>query len=307
MLNSIKAKQYFLILLPVLFLLLSNVSKCEYQVYYCGLREALLSAVLRSKGDPITVQYLVTVSTHLAVLLWYCSSHGSSLQSCPVLKSVSNFVVHHFRIAIISHWWAQIRQHCILQRNCIGSTLNFVWDEAHSFILSLISLSGTYRSPPEPVLSHQDCLRILRLGFHILIFFLFHILFWENIAGILWKAERVLSADSVLSPVLLRGHLVTPLLLALQRSQFSFWDLDLPAACPEAPSACRAAEETPALIQSAEPNTVSLNPRYLTIVSEVITTTLSLTSVIAELLFCVTFCSVSFLRYLNWKLPCPPG
>lgn len=68
-LNSIKAKQYFLILLPVLFLLLSNVSKCEYQVYYCGLREALLSAVLRSKGDPITVQYLVTVSTHLAVLL----------------------------------------------------------------------------------------------------------------------------------------------------------------------------------------------------------------------------------------------
>lgn len=171
MLNSIKAKQYFLILLPVLFLLLSNVSKCEYQVYYCGLREALLSAVLRSKGDPITVQYLVTVSTHLAVLLWYCSSHGSSLQSCPVLKSVSNFVVHHFRIAIIPHWWAQIRQHCILQRNCIGSTLNFVWDEALSFILSLISLSGTYRSPPEPVLSHQDCLRILRLVFHILIFF----------------------------------------------------------------------------------------------------------------------------------------
>lgn len=171
----------------------------------------------------------------------------------------------------------------------------------------LISLSATYRSPPEPVLSHQDCLRILRLVFHILIFFFFHILFWENIAGILWKAERVLSADSVLSPVLLRGHLVTPLLLALQRSQFSFWDLDLPAACPEAPSACRAAEETLALIQSAEPNTVSLNPRYLTIVSEVITTTLSLTSVIAELLFCVTFCSVSFLRYLNWKLPCPPG
>lgn len=143
--------------------------------------------------------------------------------------------------------------------------------------------------------------------FSIFWFFFFHILFWENIAGILWKAERVLSADSVLSPVLLRGHLVTPLLLALQRSQFSFWDLDLPAACPEAPSACRAAEETLALIQSAEPNTVSLNPRYLTIVSEVITTTLSLTSVIAELLFCVTFCSVSFLRYLNWKLPCPPG
>lgn len=31
--------------------------------------------------------------------------------------------------------------------------------------------------------------------FSIFWFFFFHILFWENIAGILWKAERVLSAD----------------------------------------------------------------------------------------------------------------
>lgn len=138
-------------------------------------------------------------------------------------------------------------------------------------------------------------------------FFFFFISSSERILLVSCGRQSGFSQLTVLSPVLLRGHLVTPLLLALQRSQFSFWDLDLPAACPEAPSACRAAEETPALIQSAEPNTVSLNPRYLTIVSEVITTTLSLTSVIAELLFCVTFCSVSFLRYLNWKLPCPPG
>lgn len=102
--------------------------------------------------------------------------------------------------------------------------------------------------------------------------------------------------------MLLRGHLVTPLLLALQHSQFSFWDLDLPAACPEAPSACRAAEETLSLIQSAMPSAVSLHHQCLNIVSEVITI-LSLTSALAVLLFCITFCSISSIRYLKAPMP----